>query len=378
MIVPVPSARLTRLVALQEGDWILPVDLDNALSLESVAHLVKSRERASIVELFPGPDELCVEGPEGSFAHELVVPFVRVAPTGRRSRVASRPQPTNRRAPRRFPPGSEWLTATLYLRQVVADEVLLETIAPLAQELLASGVADRWFFVRFSDPDWHLRIRFHGNPDRLRTEVQPRLERAAERAWRLRFDTYAREVERYGGNDGVELAEQIFSADSDAVLEILAALGGREGEQRWRAGVAGIDALLSDAQIGLEGKEALLAELRRQFHKEFKADVRLREQLGRRYREEREQLEAVFDRQSAAPWADALQRRSTRLAPLFGHLRALEKRERLSSPLAKMMESYVHMHVNRLLRSAHRKQELVLYDFLARLYHSQRVRTGGR
>ena len=285
---------------------------------------------------------------------------------------------TNRRVPRRFPPGSEWLTATLYLGPVVADEVLLETIAPLAQELLASGVADRWFFIRFADPDFHLRIRFHGDPDRLRIEAQPRLELAAERAWRLRLDTYMPEIERYGGNDGVELAERIFSADSDAVLEILVALGGRDGDQRWRAGVAGIDAILSDAQIGLEGKEALLAELRGRFHKEFKADARLREQLGRRYREEREQLEAVLDRQRAAPWTDALQRRSTRLVPLFEQLRALEKRERLSAPPAKILESYIHMHVNRLLRSAHRKQELVLYDFLSRLYHSQRVRTGGR
>ena len=33
------------------------------------------------------------------------------------------------------------------------------------------------------------------------------------------------------------------------------------------------------------------------------------------------------------------------------------------------------MHANRLLRSAHRRQELVLYDFLARLYESRAIRT---
>ena len=36
--------------------------------------------------------------------------------------------------------------------------------------------------------------------------------------------------------------------------------------------------------------------------------------------------------------------------------------------------SFVHMYTNRLLRSAARAQELVLYDFLGRLYQSQKAR----
>ena len=43
----------------------------------------------------------------------------------------------------------------------------------------------------------------------------------------------------------------------------------------------------------------------------------------------------------------------------------------LTLPLPELAVSYLHMHANRLLRSAHRAQELVLYDFLARLYQSQ-------
>lgn len=35
-----------------------------------------------------------------------------------------------------------------------------------------------------------------------------------------------------------------------------------------------------------------------------------------------------------------------------------------------------HMHVNRLVRSAQRAHELVLYDFLARLYAAQSARSG--
>ena len=40
--------------------------------------------------------------------------------------------------------------------------------------------------------------------------------------------------------------------------------------------------------------------------------------------------------------------------------------------------SLLHMHANRILRSNARAQELVLYDFLARLYESQAARARKR
>jgi len=39
--------------------------------------------------------------------------------------------------------------------------------------------------------------------------------------------------------------------------------------------------------------------------------------------------------------------------------------------------SFAHMHVNRLLRSAQRAQELVLYEMLDRLYASRAARDTG-
>lgn len=42
-----------------------------------------------------------------------------------------------------------------------------------------------------------------------------------------------------------------------------------------------------------------------------------------------------------------------------------------------LAKSYLHMHANRLLRSAQRRQEAVLYDFLARHYESEMARKRG-
>ena len=89
------------------------------------------------------------------------------------------------------------------------------------------GAANDWFFVRYGDPDPHLRIRFRGQSERLMGELLPRICTWAHGlitnglSTRLCFDTYDRELERYGGPEGTAAAEAILGADSRAVIEML-------------------------------------------------------------------------------------------------------------------------------------------------------------
>ncbi|MDQ2869504.1 MAG: lantibiotic dehydratase, partial [Acidobacteriota bacterium] len=380
---------LPRLIVLADGDNRLPIDLANVLSVESFAHLIKDRDEAVLVEMFPGPDELCARGPEGRFLHELVVPFVRTS-AGAASAHAAQPwiSAPLARVPRSFPPGSEWVYAKLYGGASSADRVLREIVAPLVKKTFDCGAADRWFFIRYGDPDRHLRLRFHGEPARLLGEVVPALNAAAAplladgRLWKVQLDTYEREVERYGGPEGIELAERIFQADSEAALEILDMLeeGDEGADERWRLTLRGIHTLLEDFGFDLEGKRALLDGMRRGPAKELRSDESVKRGLGDRFRKESRSLEPLLDPERdaespLAPGLAVLRGRSGRLAPLILELKAREQAGRLSQPHAALAPSYVHMHVNRLLRSAHRSQELVLYDFLARLYESRAIRT---
>lgn len=380
---------LPRTVALADYDNRLVVDLENVLSLESFARAIQGRDEAVLLEVFPGPDELCAKGPEGLFAHEVVIPVIRTArtaePRGARKEPVDRILPEGFR--RSFPPGSEWLYASLFTGTSTADRVLLDVVAPLARDVVASGEADRWFFIRYGDSGWHLRIRFHGVPEALRAAVLPKLELAVTpliqdgRLSRFLLDTYEREVERYGGPEGIDLAEQLFHADSDAVIEILEMVEeGDEGhDERWRLALAGSAAFLSDLGLSLEEKATLMERLRREFQEELGADARLKRQIGERYRKERAALEALLDPPEdgdhpLAPGFDVLRGRSERLAPIVAELRGLEESGRLWVPVRELAQSYVHMHVNRLIRSAQRAHELVLYDFLARLFHAEKAR----
>ena len=52
--------------------------------------------------------------------------------------------------------------------------------------------------------------------------------------------------------------------------------------------------------------------------------------------------------------------------------------EEAGNRISTWVQSLLHMHVNRMLRSAQREHELVLYDFLVQLYASRRARARHR
>src|SRR5262249_29903506 len=192
---------------------------------------------------------------------------------------------------RSFPPGSEWLYVKLYTSPAILDQVLRDVVGPLVETVLRAGAVDRWVFIRYGDPDWHLRLRFHGQPARLHAEVLPALQASAAplladgRACRLQIDTYEREVERYGGPEGVVLAERMFHADSEAVLELSELLvEDARGDVRWRLALLGMHLLLTDLGLDLDGRRAVLRAVRKAFAAEFHAHASLRHQLGSRFR----------------------------------------------------------------------------------------------
>jgi thiopeptide-type bacteriocin biosynthesis protein len=378
--------RMPRYVALADGENELAADLDNVLSLEMLAHEVRGRAYAALVEMVPGPDELCSSGPEGAFTHQVIIPFVQ--PPSPRQEV---PPPTPARAgsaapcARRFPPGSEWLYVKLFTGTATADQVL-RRIASVLTWALTSGGADQWFFLRYGDPDWHLRLRIHGAPNRLLHETLPLLTRVTAplldtgELWRLQLDTYEREVERYGGATGIRLAERVFHADSDAVLAIVRDLTGDAGaELRWRVALRGVDLLFDDLGLTLEQKRDIAAAAQRGYGREFGTGGAFQQEVSRRYRGERAAVEALLDPERDPPAElaaslRALHQRSAALAWPARELRAAAKAGRLTVSLPELAMSLAHLHVNRVLRSAQRAQELVIYEMLGRAYRSRAAR----
>lgn len=377
---------LPRWVVLVDHDNTLPVDLDNALAVDSLVHLLRGREAATLTELCPSEEGLGAEGDDGRYMHELLIPcIVRPKAAVEHGAVAPTRAISSSVIRRTFAPGSEWVYAKLYAGASEADRLLSDLIGPVSRRLLASGSIDRWFFIRYADPDEHVRWRLHVAGGTRASTVQRALERAIAPALasghvrRLTFDTYEREVERYGGDGGVEAAERYFWHDSDAISELLRPTEGIGPDARWQAAIPGVDALLSDFGFDLDAKLRLTRTLRARFGREFRADALFARRLAARYRAVRPDLQRLLApaaSEASSPWLAVFAARSIRAREAMATLRDAARADVLDVPLAVLAESYVHMHLNRLFRAEPRAHELVIYDFLSCLYESRLAQRG--
>ena len=390
---------LPELVRVAQYDQRLIVDLRNVLSIDSFLHLARRHARngepLAVQEAFLNETDLPAHGPEGGYVHELVVPLVREGAPAERATAAvggsvPRAVSASMGEDRRFPPGSSWLYAKLFAGPASADAVLVEVVAPLRERLRADGDLDRWFFLRFGDPDWHLRVRLHGSPERLTSEALPALQEALgpllaeDRVHRVQLDTYERELEALGGPAAIDHVERLFEADSDAVVDLLATLPrGDDGlDARWRLALLGMHQALLDLGLDLDARRSLLATLREGFAREHRVDVATKREMGRRFRKERDAIEALLSSGAEPPdglaaGVAAIDRRGEAWAEPIARLRALDQQGQLTVPWTQLAERVLHLHANRLLRHAQRRQECVLYDLLARLYEGETARARG-
>jgi len=369
---------------IQVGDldnW-LSFDLDNPLCVDALIDELGRSRLEHVRELVPQPDEFCLRGPKGHHAHEVMIPFLR-----RRSDRPLPPttpgQPDPRPRQRRFAPGSDWLYAKVYGSLLATEQVLLTTIADVVRQALTIGAIDRWHFVRYRDTDDHLRLRFHGNPEALRRHLRPQLERlfnqwtAGSAIWRCQWDTYEREVHRYGGSEAIEIAEEVFHADSELVGDLLrmAPVDGSSA-WRWKVSMKIIDIYHNAFGFDLPMRQSQARFTDATMRIQFGLGKAFEGQLSRRYRKERRVLESLLDDQAAGPaqlrWVQppliAFNARLEQLAARFFELAAGQQ---LTISLQEIVRSLTHMHVNRMMLSNAREHELIIHASLNRLYQQR-------
>jgi thiopeptide-type bacteriocin biosynthesis protein len=387
--------RLPRHVVLAQGDNRLVLDLDDDLGIANLRRELRAGGDVRLEELLPGPDELPLTREGRALTHEVLVPFITTRGTapagtpGPEVTVApARDDATARAAtsvapPRTFLPGSEWLYVKLYGGARAADDLVGE-LDDLVAPLLRRGVAQRWFFIRYADPDDHLRLRIGGDPTALSADVLPAVTEWATarhgtgRITRLTIDTYSRETDRYGGPEGIEPAEAIFEHDSRAVSVLLADRESRAMEKRWLLTLLGLRDLLVD--LGFDDAERLhiARRCKEAFAAEHRADRTLTRAIGAHHRTHR----AAIDQLMAGDAAGAAEARAlavfaarrVELRPWRERLLHLEREGRLHEPRLDLAASFLHMHANRMLATRARAQELVLYDHLERVERAAAAR----
>jgi thiopeptide-type bacteriocin biosynthesis protein len=286
-------------------------------------------------------------------------------------------------------PGSEWLYVKVYTGNKTADRILTEHIKPLTEQWLAEGLIDKWFFIRYHDPEPHLRLRFHHASRKdfwvtVLTQLHAALDPLLQNGMvaKVLTDTYQREIERYGART-MTLSEDLFCADSVAVAGFLDLIEGDEGERyRWLFALRNVDTLLDDFGLDLEAKDRLMRGLQNWFYAEFNKQnktSRLLHSLNDKYRAETRAIESILGPQPETsplqPGLDCFRRRSERNRRLVADLEQLRNTSPATTPTNEaLLSSYIHMTLNRTFIARQRMHELVIYHYLSRYYESSLAR----
>lgn len=121
------------------------------------------------------------------------------------------------------------LFAVLYAPRERHEDILADFVTPIARDLRGAPELDSLFFARYNVPSWQVRFRVLGRPGWVSGPVRERVERdlrslhdagGIDDAELARYD---REIERYGGEEGMALAERLFLHDSLACLDVMEA-----------------------------------------------------------------------------------------------------------------------------------------------------------
>lgn len=275
-----------------------------------------------------------------------------------------------------FFPGEEWLYLKIYCGVKESDTILAMYVSPYAERLFLNGSIKAWFFVRFTDPDYHLRIRF------LCCDVSTALKVYSDfftfflplipifNIWKIQQDTYLREVERYGA-DTIDFVEYYFQLDSYLATKLLL-LEEKEGDeqQRWKRALILIDIHLSIFRYSLEERLILMQEMSENFLKEFGNDKTLISYINDTYRANKLELidlvlnHVNLDITSFFSSNLILDKIKKNLNTVLGD------KDALSSFRQRGISSILHMSLNRLFRSRQRQHEAVIYSLISKTYKS--------
>lgn len=274
--------------------------------------------------------------------------------------------------------GSEWIYLKLYLGHTTADIVLWNKIIPLVNQLQKKLLIKKWFFVRYSDPDFHLRIRFLVTRKCLIGEIlniiYANISMLVKNKliWKVQFDTYSRELERYGNK--IEDIESFFYIDSQYTIKILKYLHMHSYEnKKWIIALLSINSILSDFSLNIAAKKELMYTLSLSFQDEYGINKHNIKQLNAKYRENKKLIESSLN----------LQFTDQKIKFIFNLIqrRSIEYRKTITNICQKkrlhnytLIGDLIHMNMNRLFCSHNRLYELIIYDFMYNYYNSLQFR----
>ncbi|SFF09435.1 thiopeptide-type bacteriocin biosynthesis domain-containing protein [Chitinophaga sp. CF118] len=343
---------VAKLVCFCEGDNELFIDTENDTYLQV---LLKEMRGCTTVKLVEWLFDNSTPGHGEPFVQQFILPLAKQKPVNIHSFVKE----GKGRIQRAFEPGSEWVYFKIFCGAKASDKILLKVIKPVIDFLLKEEVINQAFFIRYTDPHYHIRFRLHlvdnAGGEQYSAAIKyiynilhPYLENRL--VWKVQQDTYQREIERYG--EGYMLpTEEVFFHDSLLFLTCVEEEDFEDDQQiRFLTSIKNMDNWLSLYGMSLRERITFCTEMSDAFASEFGRDVK--RQLNAEYQEWRK------------PIADFLS--GERFNEVFA-----ERAVKLKSMALSLdnISSYIHMSMNRWFTTEQRFMEYMAYYFCGKYYN---------
>lgn len=281
-----------------------------------------------------------------------------------------------------FFPGDQWLYFKIYSNEMDIDNILLDVIDPVIKTLLKRNIILKWFYIRYADPESHLRIRFLINNyqdigfimETIHIKAKKFIQKKAIRL--IQLDTYNRELERYGIYT-TDLAESLFYIDSSYILKTLKLLSKTKDENyRWLSAIIMINDLLDCFKIDIDNKLAIIDQMSTSYKIEFGFNKYNSKQFNTKFREYKKIIEQIINPTTDISYFSDLRtllnKKNKDLKDIIDSIQVFHNKHIVD--VEYLLPSYIHMMLNRLFISSARFHELIIYDFLKRVYQSEIAR----
>ena len=365
---------IPRFVELSDADNNLLLDLESEQGVRIL--ILETRKTgadfAKLKEVLYSEKNLLVHNERGSFTNEVIIPFVKekVEEKIPRSINSAIGEDVSKR---KFSPCEDWVYIKIYAEAGVLDKLLTEKLNPINEALQKDGIISNWFFIRYADPDYHIRIRYklidknefskivNDINDALKDYVRDLL------VWNVTIDTYDRELERYG-DSSIDITEYLFSLNSQLVLNLQTRLfsNGEYDVYKLSTALCISQVILSAFTEDITEQRKYVLLVRDSFAKEFNAEGGLSKLVTPRFRTERAFLEQLYDfKELTNPVLKAVKTMAESLRPVYQkHIESIIEIDFPNGELTEMytlISGHIHMFVNRFYSNDQRFFEFIIY-----------------
>ena len=380
-LIDVMSRRnISRFVTLVDGDNLLEADLRSDLSCLALIEELSGRTSAVIRESIGtlGPAKVSFGGSD--FRHELFVPLtVSKSPSdqGTASLGAALTADYQKSRSTTLLPLQRWLYLELHCGEASGDQVIADVISPFIRSF--ANLIERWFFVRYYEgPSHHLRVRFlpgvGSDPNELlslfRDAVKPQFDSALIHS--LRVSSYEPEIDRYGGEEAMDVSEEIFTLSSTTIARSITGLirASDKEDVRWLCGFSLLWQTLREAFLDLATRKAVAKDMSFAYRNELPASSNVLGAASANYRRDREKLKVLIGDQQGTTAVSPSAEETVKRVALIKKLRDVTT----GQDFVRAITSIIHMDCNRLFPFHARANEMMLYEFRIQGTLDRRIR----